>query len=158
MYDELALERLVKDQFGLSVDVQSVILPRASVSRTASASVFLTSKKQLMAYIEASSPLLLADVKKLISRMGLKAELYVPPRGQPQYFDEVATEKFHQVFPGMKIVSSEDLIYYRTLAPYNPALVIISEVKRGEIYQFDPDSRGEWRVGARFHYRRILTS
>jgi hypothetical protein len=47
------------------------------------------------------------------------------------------------------------LHFYKTLAPYNPALVLISEVKNGEIYQFDSDAYGNWRVGARFSYRRI---
>jgi len=37
-------------------------------------------------------------------------------------------------------------------------LVLISEVKNGEIYQFDSDAYGNWRVGARFSYRRIRTS
>lgn len=157
-YDDVALERLVKDRFGLDVDIDAVILRRADVSRTATATVFLTKKKQLLTYFDANSPMLLADVKKLVTRMGMRAELFFPPKGQPHYFDDIATDKFRAVFPGLKIVSSDDLTYYRTLAPYNPALVLISEVKNGEIYQFDPDARGEWRVGARFHYRRIRTS
>lgn len=158
MYDELALERLAKDKFGFDTDVQSIILPRAEVSRTATATVFLTKKKQLVAYIEARSPMTLGDVRKLVLRMGMRPEMFFPPKGQPNYFDDIATEKFRNVFPGMRVVSSDDLIYYRTLAPYNPALVLISEVKNGEIYQFDADARGGWRVGARFHYRRIRTS
>ena len=158
MYDELALERLARDKFGFDTDVQSIILPRADVSRTATATVFLTKKKQLVAYIEARSPMTLGDVRKLVLRMGMRAEMFFPPKGQPNYFDDIATEKFRNVFPGMRVVSSDDLIYYRTLAPYNPALVLISEVKNGEIYQFDADARGGWRVGARFHYRRIRTS
>ncbi len=158
MYDELALERLVKDKFGFDADVQSIILPRAEAGRTATATVFLTKKKQLVAYIEARSPMTLGDVRKLVLRMGMRPEMFFPPKGQPHYFDDIATDKFRAVFPGLKIVSSDDLTYYRTLAPYNPALVLISEVKNGEIYQFDPDARGEWRVGARFHYRRIRTS
>ena len=158
MYDELALERLARDKFGFDTDVQSIILPRTDVSRTATATVFLTKKKQLVAYIEARSPMTLGDVRKLVLRMGMRAEMFFPPKGQPNYFDDIATEKFRNVFPGMKVVSSDDLIYYRTLAPYNPALVLISEVKNGEIYQFDADARGGWRVGARFHYRRIRTS
>lgn len=157
-YDAAALERLAKEQFGFDEEIQSIILPHAAVGRTVQASVFLTKKKQLAAYIEASSPMLLADVKKVLSRMGLKAETWLPPKGQPGYFDNVAISKFEQRFPGMKPHSNEDLIYYRTLAPYNPALVLISEVKNGEIYQFDPDARGEWRVGARLFYRRIMTS
>ena len=158
MYDELSLERLARDKFGFDTDVQSIILPRADISRTATATVFLTKKKQLVAYIEARSPMTLGDVRKLVLRMGMRAEMFFPPKGQPNYFDDIATEKFRNVFPGMRVVSSDDLIYYRTLAPYNPALVLISEVKNGEIYQFDVDARGGWRVGARFHYRRIRTS
>ena len=158
MYDELALERIARDKFDFPADIQSVILANADVSRTAQASVFLTSKKQLMVYIEASSTLLLSDVKKIILRMGLKAELFVPPKGQPQYFEEIGRMKFREVFPGRTHISDEDIQFYKTLAPYNPALILISEVKNGEIYQFDADARTGWRVGARFHYRWIRTS
>lgn len=157
-YDDLALERATKDRFGLPVDVDKVILRRADVSRTAKATLFLTKKKQLLLYIEASSPLLLADVKKLVSRMGLRAEMFMPPKGQPHYFDEVGRAKFLEVFPGRTHVSDEDIQFYRTLAPYNPALIMIAEVKNGEIFQFDADSRDGWRLAAKFAYRRIRTS
>lgn len=157
-YDDLALERAVKEKFGVPADVDTVIARRIDVSRTAKATVFLTKKKQLLLYIEASSPLLFADVKKMVSRMGLKAEWYVPPKGQPHYFDEIGRAKFSEVFPGRHVITDEDIIFYKTLAPYNPALVMISEVKNGEIYQFDADSRDGWRVAAKFAYRRIRTS
>ena len=39
-YDELALERIAKEKFGFPIDVQSIILWHADVSRTAKASVF----------------------------------------------------------------------------------------------------------------------
>ena len=90
--------------------------------------------------------------------MGLKAELYFPPKGHPLYFDEIGRSKFHEVFPGRSNVSNDDIIFYRTLAPYNPALVLISEVKNGEVYQFDTDASGQWRLAAKFTYRRIKTS
>ena len=128
------------------------------MSRTARATVLLSKKRQLLVYLEASSPILLGDVKKIISRMGLKAELYMPPKGQPHYFDDIGRMKFSEVFPGRKVITDEDIVFYKTLAPYNPALVLISEVKKGEIYQFDADARGGWRVGAKFAYRRIRTS
>jgi hypothetical protein len=88
-YDELALERIAKEKFGFPIDVQSIILWHADVSRTAKASVFLTNKKQLMMYLEATSPLILSDVKKIISRMGMRAELFLPPKGQPRYFEDI---------------------------------------------------------------------
>ena len=62
------------------------------------------------------------------------------------------------VFPGKSVITANDLVYYRTLAPYNPALVQVQEVLTGEIKQFDTDAAGDWRVAAKFAYRRIKTS
>lgn len=157
MYDELALERSIKEQFGLDVDIRQLIVWRAPVNRTLEATVFLTSKKQLYAYITGQSKTSLGDIKKIITHMGLKAELFVPPKGQPQYFDEVGRRKFSEVFPGRRLVTKDDLIFYRTLASYNPALVQIKEVKNGTIYQFDSDATGGWRAAAKFAYKRIKT-
>lgn len=158
MYNELALERSVKERFGIDIDVRQIIVFQIPVSHTAEATLFLTTKKQLYLYITAQSRLLLGDIKKLVARMGLRAELYVPPKGRPLYFDEIGRSKFHDVFPGRSQVSNDDIIFYRTLAPYNPALVLISEVKNGEVYQFDTDASGQWRLAAKFSYRRIKTS
>ena len=87
--------------------------------------------------------------------MGLVAELYLPPKGQPAYFDDIGRDKFKRCFPGRSNPADSDLIYYRTLAPYNPALVQISEVKNGEVKQFDTDAKTNWRVATKFAYRRI---
>lgn len=158
VYDDMALERISKERFGLEVEISQVILRDVEISRTASATVFLTKKKQLLVYISGNSRLLLGDIKKLVARMGLKAELYLPPKGQPDYFDTVGREKFRDVFPGRGHISDDDILFYRTLAPYNPALVLISEVKNGEIYKYDSDSHSGWRVAVKFAYRRIKTS
>lgn len=158
MYDELALERSIKEYFGVDADISHVIVYKVPVSRTAMATLFLTTKKQLLLHISGQSKLLLGDVKKLVSRMGLKAELYFPPHGRPDYFNEIGRNKFHEVFPGRKNVVDSDVHFYRLLAPYNPALVLISEVKGGHVYQYDSDSTSDWRVAAKFAYRRIRTS
>lgn len=157
-FDQLALERECKASFGIDVEIKQAIAWRVPVNRTDHATVFLTAKKQLYVYIEAQSRLLLGDVKKIIARMGLKAELYVPPKGQPRYFDEIGRKKFGEVFPGRPQVTDSDIVFYRTLAPYAPALVQINEVKNGVISQFDSDAAGSWRVAAKFAYRRIKTS
>lgn len=157
LYEDLAVERAIKDKFGVDVDVRQTIA-KVPISHTAHAHVFLTTKKQLYLYINGQSKFLFGDIKKLVQRIGLKAELYVPPKGRPNYFDEVGRAKFHDVFPGRSHVSDEDIIFYRTLAPYNPALILISEVKDGHIYQFDTDASGNWRVAKKFAYRRIRTS
>ncbi len=158
MYDELALERSLQTSFGVDIDIMQPIVFRVPVSHTAQATLFLTTKKQLYLYVTGPSKLLLSDIKKIITRMGLKPELFIPPKGQPQYFEDIARAKFSEVFPGRKHVNDEDLVFYRTLVPYNPALVLISEVKDGHVYQFDSDSTTNWRIAAKFAYRRIKTS
>ncbi len=158
IYDDIAIEQIAKSKFGLAVDIDKVIVRQIPVSHTAEATVFLTTKKQLFVYITAQSKLVLSDVKKIVTRMGLKAELFLPPKGEIDYFDAVGRTKFRQIFPARTNPSKEDLIFYRTLAPYNPALIQIHEVKDGEIKQFDTDASGGWRTAARFTYRRIKTS
>lgn len=158
IYDDYALERLLKDQFGVSTEVDSVIARRIPVGRSVEATLFLTKKKQLFFYIHGETKLLFSDVQKIVSRVGLTAELYMQPKGQPHYFDEIGTRKFHEIFPGRKVVNPQDIAFYRTLAPYSPALVLVQEVKTGTIYQFDSDSKTGWRPHAKFSYRRIRTS
>lgn len=158
IYDDLAMEQIAKKQFGINLDIDKVIVRQVPVSRTAAATVFLTKKKQLYAYIAGQSKLTLGDVKKIVTRMGLRAELFLPPKSQPNYFDDIGREHVRAVFPGRTHITPNDLIYYRTLAPYNPALIQIHEVIDGEIRQFDTDARSDWRPAAKFAYRRIKTS
>ena len=158
IYDDMALERICRDRFGVDAEIAQVIVRGVEVSRSATATVFLTKKKQLLVFVGGHSRLLLSDVKKIVTRMGLKVELFFPPKGQPDYFDVVGREKFRQVFPGRGHISDEDIIFYRTLAPYNPALALVSEVKNGEIHQYDSDAKNDWRLAAKFAYRRIKTS
>ncbi|MGY4893238.1 MAG: hypothetical protein ACO1N2_00920 [Candidatus Saccharimonadota bacterium] len=158
LYDDVALERQIKAKFGVDAETESVIARRIPVGRSVEATLFLTTKKQLFLYVDGETRLLLADVKKIVSRVGLSAEMYMPPKGRPHYFDEVGADKFQEIFPGRRAVNDEDIAFYKTLAPYSPALILIREVKNGIIYQFDSDATGSWRPHARFSYRRIKTS
>lgn len=158
MYDDIALEKNAAQQFGVRLEIDTVIVRAVPVSHTAVATVFLTTKKQLYVAITAQSKQTLGDVKKIVTRMGLKAELFMPPKGTTDYFDEIGRARFREVFPGRRNPSAEDIMFYRTLAPYNPALVQIHEVTNSEIKQFDTDVSGNWRVVAKFAYRRIKTS
>lgn len=155
IFDDVALERLAKEQFGMVFDIAKVIVRQVEVSRVAEATVFLTKKKQLLVYVTGHARLQLGDIQKIIARMGLKAELYVPPKGQTNYFDTIGNAKFREVYPGREQTTPEDIVFYRTLAPYNPALVVVKEVKDGTIYRYDSDSSGSWRPAAKFAYRRI---
>lgn len=157
-FDDFSLEREIKERFGVAVDVDKAIVRNIDVGQSAKATLFLNKKKQLYCYIYGPTKLLLSDVKKIASRVGIKPEMLFAPKGRPHYFDEIGREKFLQVFPGRKEIHETDLAFYRTLTPYIPALILVEEVREGTIYQADHDARGGWRPATKFTYRRIKTS
>lgn len=155
IYDDMAIEAIANEHFGKRFDIQQVVVRSIPTTHTTVASVFLTSKNQLYALVHGRAPLTLGDVRKIVKRMGLEAEAYLPPIHQPQYFDDIAVDKFKAVYPGRHDISDADLRYYRLSAPYNPALVLIGAVADGTIRQFDSSDSSNWRVAAKFQYRRI---
>jgi|JRYG01.1.fsa_nt_gb hypothetical protein len=155
-YETLALEELVKDYFKLDADIKKIIIHDIPVSPTLEATVFVTKKNQLYAMIRGKSRATLADIRKIIARMHLKAHIYVPPHGNKSYFNDIAETHFKKVFPGKRPQHESDLVYYKTLAPYLPALVHIKEVVDGVIYQYDTDSATSWRPAVSYSYRRII--
>jgi len=158
IYSDLAIEESSKSNFGVNFEIDQVIARNIPVGYTAQATVVLTTKKLLMVYIDGPAKLLLKDVQKIISRMGLVPETFFPPKSQPSYFDDIGTSKYRKVFPARTSPAADDLRYYRTLAPYKPALIQILEVKNAQIRQFDTDSSNDWRPLVKFAYRRIRTS
>jgi hypothetical protein len=157
--DDYSIERLAQEEFGIKVDIKQVVVRNAPTGRNSAGTLFLTTDNKLYLYIKAQATMLLDDVRKIVGRMGLEADDYLPPHGDKQYFDDVALDRFRSTFPGRTLVSADDdLRFYKQLAPYNPALVRIAAVKTpGNIKQWDPDS-SDWRIAATLHYRRIKTS
>lgn len=153
--DDLAIEALVKEQFGLQLEVKQMVVREIPVSHTAVASVFLTPKHQLFTLIRAHAPQTYGDVRKIAKKMGLEVEAYLPPGHDDTYFNQIAREKFRQVFPGRHDVGDDELHYYRTLVPYNPALLKIDAIQGGSIKQFDSHDSSEWRTAAKFAYKQI---
>lgn len=155
--DVVDLERHIYSVFNYDVKIQTVVSDIIPVSRSAEAIVFMTDKHQLYCYIDSAIKLTLGDVKKIVKRMGLVPIDFLPPRGDAEYFDEIAREKYNKMFPGMRQVSSDDLNFYRTMAPYCPALVQIGEVVSGIIKQYDSTAVGGWRPTVKFAYKKLLT-
>lgn len=158
VFDEINLEKYIKSRFSLPIEIKSMIADDLPVGASASAKVFLSDKGMLFALISGQQGLNLGDVKKIISRMSLRAEQFMPPAANPSYFNDIAKAKLSEIFPGKKVLKDEDLVFYRTLAPYNPALVQIAEVIGGVIKQYDRDAASGWRPSVKFAYRRIRTS
>ena len=158
LVDSLVLERAANELFGMPIEVDAIVAQRLDCGQNAQATFFLSKKRQLYCYIEGPAHLTLGDIKKMATRMGVRVEMFVPPRGRPMYFDDVARRKFVAIYPGRRDIQPDDLRYYRTLAPYCPALLIINEVKNDMIYCADHDARTGWRPAVKLAYRRILTS
>ncbi|MCL2038249.1 hypothetical protein FWG95_04625 [Candidatus Saccharibacteria bacterium] len=157
LYDEVNLENHLHAAFGLRVQIKSVVA-KIPVGASSAATVFLTDKGLLFALIAARGGQNFGDVKKILNRMNLRAEQFLPPRADANYFDRVATAKFREVFPGREPKNERDTAFYKTLASYNPALVQIAEVTGSVIKQYDSDAVGRWRPAVKFAYRRIRTS
>jgi hypothetical protein len=157
IFSDMEIEDAGQKQFGLHFEITKVIVRDMPTSISSKATIFLTTKNKLYAHINGEAPLLLADIKKIVSRMGLVADSYLPPVDEPDYFDRIGREKFLEVFPSRDVVSDDDLIYYRTLAPYNPALVRIAHIKNGEILGYSLDSQ-DWHRVAEYSYSKIKTS
>ncbi|PLS80645.1 hypothetical protein CYG49_04585, partial [Candidatus Saccharibacteria bacterium] len=154
IYNDTTLERIAADEFRKNLQIKQVIVRDVPTGRTSNATLFLTSKNRMYLFVRAEAPMILDDVRKITHRMGLEAGEFIAPFGDREYFSEVAKARFKAVFPGRAVVNEDDIRFYKMLAPYNPALVLITAIKLGEIRQFDPDS-GQWRVIARYSYRHV---
>lgn len=161
MHDEIAsdiaVEELVKSHFGLQLEVKQMIARDIPVSHVATACVFLTPKHQVFALIQARSPMTLGDARKIAKHMGIEVESFLPPGHDDSYFNRAAREKFRIVFPGRHDINDEELHYYRTLVPYNPALLKVDAINGGVIRQFDSQDSSQWRSAAKFAYKQIAT-
>ncbi len=153
IFGDIAIEKTCHERFGITFDIAEVIVRAVPVGITAQGTLFKTTNNQLLLYVASQAAQLLDDVQKIVSRMNLEAETYLPPRGEAEYFDRIGRDKFKVMFPGKHINSEDDIRYYKNLAPYNPALVRVARVK-GEVRAYDPQSR-TWHKVKDYAYSKI---
>jgi hypothetical protein len=152
---DIDFEKQLFAQFDLRHEVAKMIMRDAPVGGSAHATVFINKEQKPFVYIQSRTRLQVADVKRILRNMGLKVDAFVVPKGKPDYFEFEATKKFLEVFPGRKKVNLDDLVFYKTLVNYSPALAPVLEVSGGVIKVYDDDARGKWRPGVKFSYRQI---
>ncbi len=116
-FDDAAIEQIAKDRFGVSLEVSTVVARRIDCGQAASATFFLSAKKQLYCYIEGSSQLTLGDIRKMAVRMGVRPEIFFPPKGQPQYFEEIARDMFVEVGSEVKDFKPGDRVLIPAITP-----------------------------------------
>lgn len=157
LFSPSTLAKQVAGYFGVEMSIERIIANTISVSRTAKATVFTNAHKELYVFIASPMHLTYADMRKMVLHMNLVPVDALPPAGQSDYFEQYGETRFQEVFPGRSSVSPADIRYYKTLAPYNPALWRIDEVRDGEIYEWDPDSSTSWRLAVKYFYQHGLT-
>lgn len=155
VFGDIAIEKACKERFGVQMDVTEVIVRGIPAGPASQATIFKSANGQVWLFVVSQSPLVLDDIQKIVNRMNLEAEIYVPPHGESNYFTRIGSEKFKAMFPGKPIVSEEDLRYYKKLAPYNPALVRLSRIK-GEIRGYETQSKS-WHKVKDFAFSKIKT-
>ncbi len=156
IFGDIAIEKTCQQRFGISFDIAEMVVRNLPVGITAHASLFKTTNNQMLLYVVSQAAQLLDDVQKIVARMNLEADVFLPPNAEPEYFDRIGRDKYKVMFPGKHITSDDDLRYYRNLSPYNPALVRIAKVK-GEVKGYDPQSR-TWHKARDYTFSKIRTN
>lgn len=153
-FTDLAITETIREQFAKKLEITRMIVRDIQVGVTSHASVFRAKGGSVYALVRSNTELSLGDIMKILRNIGIDADHYVPPGGVTTYFEDKAVERFKEVFPGRRVMDdSEDLRYYRKLIPYTPALVCVSRI-RGELREYDPQSR-QWKVVKRLSYSKI---
>lgn len=95
----------------------------------------------------------LADVRRMAKNMGIEVQRFFPPHADPAYFHREGVEYFKKAYPGRKQWTAKDIMFYRSLASYSPALVRISAVK-GSLSRFNSQG-GSWQPAVDYSFRKI---
>lgn len=150
------LKQLIAEQFDVKLDIAEFVLRAAPVGASAQATLFKTVNNHMYLYVLSQSAQVLGDMHTVVRRMNCEADITYPPHGEDDYFGRIARDKFKIMFPGKHITSDEDLRYYKTITPYNPALFRLSKIK-GELRGLDRETK-QWRKIKDYSYSKIQTS
>ena len=147
------VEKFCHDYFNIDLQIDKIILNNMPTSHNSHTTVFTANHHAVYAFCRSDEQINLADIKKIIKQMGMKAEKYLPPEADEDYFLRYGQNVFQSVFPGRKSDSNDETLFYQTLTPYNPALVRIGKVN-GEIRQYNSIGN-QWQPAIEFSYLRM---
>ena len=147
------VEKFCHDYFNVNLQIDKIILNNMPTSHNSNTTVFKTNNHAIYALCRSDDKINLADIKKIIKQMGMKAEKYLPPEANENYFLRYGQNVFKSVFPGRISGTPEETLFYQTLTPYNPALVRIGKVN-GEIRRYN-NTYNKWQTALEFSYLRM---
>lgn len=124
------IRALCKRRFKTDIEVRYILFEDISIAKGATATVFSTLDHRIYALCLSDTALSLRDIQHMIKSMGFKAKGYFAPEGDKSYFRRLGYEIFLKAYPARMKWTSEEELYYQTLAPYSPALVRLDGVGR----------------------------
>lgn len=147
------IERICKQSFNAELRVTGIIFDDIQSGKNSYTTIFQSDKHTLYALVESNDSLTLFDVKNIIKSIGIEAEEFLPPNGDETYFMRHGHKAFLNAYPGRKTESDQERMFYRTLSPYNPALVRIAKIG-GEIRRYNSMSP-RWQKVDEYSYMRM---
>ena len=147
------IEHLCRDSFGVTLLVKRIVIADLTSSKGTRTTVFESTNGGLYAFSSVTAPLVLADIQKIMTRVGISVERYLPPRGDSEYFLQFGRSAFLDAYPGRRSVEDRETTFYQTLAPYGPALVKIARIKEG-LFEFIPVVE-RWHKKMNYSYNPI---
>lgn len=151
--EKMRIKRLCKENFGVDLRINTIVASDVEMTQDDSYTTIFNTNGAMYALCETNEPTTLRDIKSQIRLMGLDAEYYYPPAHDANYFERYGKNAFLSVFPGREIATESDIDFYKTLAPYSPALVRIRKVN-GRIRRFNKPGN-MWQTTMDLSYSRI---
>ncbi len=157
--NEIILLETIKSQinqfFKLKLKPARIIAGEISLSRSITATIFLTENDKLFIYFKNDAKNNIREIKQILKKANLNIAKFLPLNNQTDFFNRQASIKFEQTYPGLKPVSENDLIYYKTLIRYDPVLIEIKSIKDDLIKVFDTNAKTNWRPYKKFNYNKV---
>ena len=153
---EYSVQRVAQTQhvctnhFSLPIQVSAILFDDIEGSKESYTTLFSTTKGDVYALTTSDAPLLLVDVRNMMRSMNIEPAAYAAPGGDKGYFMRRGHEAFRNTYPGRSSWSSQEALFYQTLAPYSPALVKVARIKDA-VRSFNT-STGRWHKAYEFSY------
>lgn len=123
--------------FSIKIRVKKIVTRKLLISKNTHLIIFYSQKGTLYGLLSSLNNLDLIDIQKMIKASGIEADYYLPPKGDINYFINFGKKKYQTHFPAKTEINNQDIEFYQTLAPYNPALFKINKINRKIKYK-DP--------------------
>lgn len=146
-------ESLVRENFHLYLPVDELLFDDIETGPDSYAVLFRSGRHVYALFVADASSQTLGGVQTIMQNMGITPSKIFPPHADPLYFNREAKKHAALVYPAIKSLDAETLLFYQTQAPYAPGLVRIEEVS-GPIKRFAP-STAQWQHAFDYSFKKI---